>query len=90
MGGAVTLKSGHTILYFCNPFTDGHHKLIRWRFASHGKIDGYSHMITYLHCSTDCSGLSSQYLGQTALLTFLTIYVSTLYDCWGFATPAKN
>ncbi len=30
--------------------TDGHHKLIRWRF---GCIDGYSRMITFLHCSTN-------------------------------------
>ena len=47
------LQCGRIILYFRNPFTDGHHKLIRWRFVSHGGIDGYSRTITYLHCSTN-------------------------------------
>lgn len=32
---------------------DGHHKLIRWGFVTHGCIDGYSRVITYLKCSTD-------------------------------------
>ena len=32
---------------------DGHHKLIRWRFVTHGAIDGYSRLITYLKCSTN-------------------------------------
>ena len=32
---------------------DGHHKLIRWRFVTHGGIDGYSRTITYLKCSTN-------------------------------------
>ena len=30
---------------------DGHHKLIRWRFITHGGIDGYSRSIVYLRCS---------------------------------------
>lgn len=30
---------------------DGHHKLIRWRFVTHGGIDGYSRTIVYLKCS---------------------------------------
>ena len=30
---------------------DGHHKLIRWRFVTHGAIDGYSRTITLLKCS---------------------------------------
>ena len=29
---------------------DGNHKLIKWRFVIHGCCDGYSRMITYLHC----------------------------------------
>lgn len=33
--------------------TDGHHKLIRWRFVTHGAIDGYSRLIVYLHCSVN-------------------------------------
>ena len=32
---------------------DGNHKLIRWRFVVHGAIDGYSRLITFLHCSTN-------------------------------------
>ena len=34
---------------------DGHHKLIRWRFVTHGGIDGYSRTITYLRCSNNNS-----------------------------------
>ena len=30
---------------------DGNHKLIRWKFVIHGGIDGFSRMITYIHCS---------------------------------------
>lgn len=30
---------------------DGHHKLIKWRFVTHGAIDGYSRLITYLNCA---------------------------------------
>ena len=30
---------------------DGHHKLIRWKFVTHGAIDGYSRTITYLKCA---------------------------------------
>ena len=30
---------------------DGHHKLIRWKFVTHGGIDGYSRTITYLKCA---------------------------------------
>ena len=29
---------------------DGHHKLIRWRFVTHGGIDGYSRTVVYLQC----------------------------------------
>ena len=31
--------------------TDGHHKLIRWRFVTHAGIDGYSRLIVFMHCS---------------------------------------
>lgn len=41
---------------------DGHHKLIRWRFVTHGGIDGYSRSIVYLHCST--SNKASTVLSQ--------------------------
>ena len=30
---------------------DSHHKLIKWRFVTHGSIDGCSHLIPYLHCT---------------------------------------
>ena len=32
---------------------DGHHSLVSWGFVIHGAIDGYSRLITYLHCSTN-------------------------------------
>lgn len=32
---------------------DGHHKLIRWKFVIHAGIDGFSRVITYLHCSNN-------------------------------------
>ncbi|XP_076081859.1 uncharacterized protein LOC143052673 [Mytilus galloprovincialis] len=32
---------------------DGHMKLIRWGFVTHGCIDGYSRYITFLHCGTN-------------------------------------
>src|SRR6266496_4084758 len=32
---------------------DGHHKLIRWKFVIHAGIDGYSRLITYIHCSSN-------------------------------------
>ena len=32
---------------------DGHHKLIRWRFVTHGGIDGFSRTIVFLQCSTN-------------------------------------
>ena len=32
---------------------DGHHSLISWKFVIHGAIDGFSRLITLLHCSTN-------------------------------------
>jgi len=32
---------------------DGNHKLIRWKFVIHGGIDGFSRMVTFLHCSNN-------------------------------------
>lgn len=29
---------------------DSHHKLIRWKIVTHGCIDGYSRLVTYLQC----------------------------------------
>jgi len=37
----------------CIFLLDGHHKLIRWRFVTHGGIDGYNRMIVFLKCSTN-------------------------------------
>jgi len=34
-------------------FMDGHHKLIRWHFVTHGCIDRYSWIIMFLKCSTN-------------------------------------
>jgi hypothetical protein len=30
---------------------DGNHKLIKWKFVIHAGIDGFSRMVTYIHCS---------------------------------------
>ena len=32
---------------------DGNHKLIKWFFVVHGRIDGYSQVITFLKCHTN-------------------------------------
>lgn len=32
---------------------DGNHKLIKWKIVVHGAIDGFSRLITFLHCSTN-------------------------------------
>lgn len=37
----------------CFKFTDSHHKLIHWRLVTHGGIDGYSRLITFLKCSSN-------------------------------------
>ena len=34
-------------------FSDGHHKLIRWRLVTHGGIDGFTRMVVYLRCSSN-------------------------------------
>ncbi|KAK0136930.1 hypothetical protein N1851_026900 [Merluccius polli] len=37
---------------------DGHMRLIRWGFVTHGCIDGKSRLITYINCSTDNTALT--------------------------------
>ena len=43
---------------------DGHHKLIRWKFVTHGAIDGYSRTITFLQCADNnrASTVSSAFM----------------------------
>lgn len=65
---------------------DGHHKLIRWRFVTHGGIDGYSRTIVYLRCSgnnradtvlhsfMDAVMEQSPNLGRAKLLSQPTLY----------------
>ena len=33
--------------------TDGHHKLVRWRFVTHSAIDGYSRLVLFIKCSNN-------------------------------------
>ena len=33
--------------------TDGNHKLTRWHFVVHGRIDAFSRLIVYLHCRSN-------------------------------------
>ena len=42
-----------TGVVYCFLSPDGHHKLVRWRFVTHGGIDGYSRLIVYLKCATN-------------------------------------
>ena len=49
---------------------DGHHALIRWRFVTHGGIDGYSRMIVVLRCSTDNKAETVRHLFNEAVAKF--------------------
>ena len=49
---------------------DGHHKLIRWRLVIYGCIDGYSRVITYLHCSTNNTSITVLSLFTNAVQRF--------------------
>ena len=51
------------LLYFFN-YTDGNHKLIRWKLVIHGAIDGYSRLIVFMSCSNNnkASTVFSQFL----------------------------
>ena len=50
---AIVRRTYHVEHPNCVWHIDGNHKLIRWRLVTHGGIDGYSRLITFLHCSTD-------------------------------------
>ena len=55
---------------------DGHHKLVRWQFITHGGIDGFSRTVVFLRCTITnllygaaCpSSLSSLTMGEIELL----------------------
>ena len=40
-------------LMLFHSYTDGNHKLVRWRIVCHGGIDGYSRMVVFLKCSSN-------------------------------------
>ena len=46
---------------------DGHHKLIKWGFVTHGCIDGFTRFITYLKCSTNNKSKTVLQLFQQAI-----------------------
>ena len=48
-------------------FSDSHHKLIRWRIVTHGCIDGYSRLITFLKCSDNNRATTVYELFPTAV-----------------------
>ena len=52
------------------PILFGILKLIKWRFVLHGSIDGYSRVITFLHCSDNNRA--------TTVLSLLTSAVNEL------------
>ena len=45
-------------IFFSFSVSDSHHKLIRWKFVTHGGIDGYSRLIVFLKCSTNNRSLT--------------------------------
>uniref|UniRef100_A0A7M5X2K0 Integrase catalytic domain-containing protein n=1 Tax=Clytia hemisphaerica TaxID=252671 RepID=A0A7M5X2K0_9CNID len=49
---------------------DGHHSLITWKFVIHGAIDGFSRLITMLHCSTNNYSETVLSLFEQAIATF--------------------
>lgn len=49
---------------------DGHHSLVRWGFVVHGSIDGFSRMITMLHCSTNNRSLTVLHLFEEAVANY--------------------
>ena len=40
----------HCAYLYSFSYIDSHHKLIRWRIITHGGIDGYSRLVTFLKC----------------------------------------
>lgn len=54
---------------------DGHHSLITWKFVIHGVIDGFSRLITMLHCLTN-------HFSETVLALFEETIAS-------FGTPSR-
>ena len=50
-----SIAIGHRVYHIDGPNSlwhlDGHHKLIRWKFVTHGAIDGYSRTVIYLKCA---------------------------------------
>ena len=46
----------HQRMYNYTFHTDGHHKLVRWRFITLCAIDGYSRLIVFLKCSNNNRG----------------------------------
>ena len=55
-------------------FADGHHKLIRWRFVTHGGIDG-CRMVVFVKCSTN---------NQAS-----TVYDLFLAAIWQYGLPSR-
>ena len=49
---------------------DGHHSLISWGFVIHEAIDGYSCLITYLHCSSNNRSETEKELFLDAIQSF--------------------
>lgn len=45
---------------------DGHHSLENWGFVIPRRIDGFSRLIVYLHCSTDNSKETVSHLSRSA------------------------
>lgn len=75
---------------------DGNHKLIRWRFVTHGAIDGYSRTITFLRCSDNnrATTVLDGYKGGVAIYglpcSVRTDYGGENVDVWRFMVAAHD
>ena len=49
---------------------DTHHKLIRWNFVTHGCIDGYSRLVTYLGVSTNNEAITAFNFFSSSVVEF--------------------
>ena len=69
---------------------DGHHKLIRWRFITHGGIDGFSRLVVYLSVQLTIKPLPYS-MPSRKLLMFMDFHLlfgqtKVVKMCWWLAS----
>lgn len=68
----------------------GNHKLIRWKFVIQAGIDGFSRVITYLHCSNNNRAdtvfthfkVSCDHFGTPSCLTYCNLILIVIDLCF--------